>query len=109
MLRNIIISILILSTVQISGPAHAAECSTSSGSTCKLTCSEGTASLVCSDESSACEASCSDSSGNFEFNVLRALQSVSDGRISDWEAREIFDDLSRGQNLVGPFTIIIEP
>lgn len=89
--------------------AYAAECKTSSGSTCKLTCSVGTLALVCSDQSTTCEGSCSDSSGKMERNIVRSLQSLSRGNISNRRGHVIFRRLKRGKNRIGPYTIIINP
>lgn len=66
---------------------QAASCQTSSGSKCEVTCSQGTASAVCSSNSKNCSTSCSDSSGNMERNLIRSLQIVTEGRISEWEAQ----------------------
>jgi hypothetical protein len=56
--------------------AAAAECNTSSGSLCKVSCSTGTASAVCSSNSKTCSTSCSDSSGNMDEILARSMEEV---------------------------------
>ena len=76
-----------------------AKCSTSSGSECKVTCSEGTASAVCSDNSKVCSTSCSDSSGNMERNLIRSLEIVTQGRLDSRDARYLLDGRLNVQRL----------
>ena len=66
----------------------AASCNTSSGSTCTVACSEGTASAVCSSDSKTCSTSCSDSSGNLEKNLAESLLIVSEKSVDPWIVEE---------------------
>ncbi len=69
-------------------PSDAAECNTSSGSKCTVSCSTGTATATCSSSSKNCSTSCSDSSGNLEIDLGRSLMIVTEGQIGESEARE---------------------
>ena len=81
-----VFSVSIVSICVMQNSVQAASCKTSSGSKCVVTCSQGTASAVCSSNSKTCSTSCSDSSGNMERNLIRSIQIVSEGKISEWEA-----------------------
>jgi hypothetical protein len=72
------------------GISEAADCKTSSGSQCTVTCSQGTATATCSSNSKNCSTSCSDSSGNMEINLSNSLNIVTDGQIGQYEARKLF-------------------
>ena len=65
---------------------YAAECKTSSGSECKVSCSTGTATATCSINSKICSTSCSDDEGNMEINLIRSIQIVTEGRVDREEA-----------------------
>ena len=79
---------LILATFGASA-ANAAKCNTSSGSTCTVSCSTGTATAVCSNNSKNCSLSCSDSEGNMELNLVRSLQIITDGQLDEYDARDL--------------------
>lgn len=68
---------------------YAAECNTSSGSTCKVSCSTGTATATCNSNSKTCSTSCSDSSGNMEDTLVRSLQIVTEGGLDSYDARDL--------------------
>lgn len=76
----------------IAGPEQllAASCKTSSGSECSVSCSVGTASAVCAENSKSCSTSCSDSSGNLELNLARSVGIVTGGRVDEYSLREFF-------------------
>ena len=67
----------------------AAECNTSSGSTCTLTCESGTASLVCGMTSTKCSAKCTGSSSStVEQAIVGSIQHVLD--VDNSEADNLF-------------------
>ena len=68
---------------------HAASCETSSGSECTVSCSQGTATATCSNNSKKCSTSCTDSSGNMERFLIYSLSFVTDGRIDEDGARDL--------------------
>ncbi len=79
------IVLVVMGFASLGTSVDAAECKTSSGSKCTVTCSTGTATAVCNSNSKNCSTSCSDSSGNMEEDVLRSLNIVTDNRASRYE------------------------
>ncbi len=98
--------------------ANSAECTTSSGSKCTVTCSAGTATATCSDSSKNCSTSCSDSSGNLEIDLIRSIQIVTNGRLDEYDTRSfvrneldirrLFEGRGRGEYRTYGGTIYID-
>lgn len=116
-LRLTLATISILLTFFNVTVAHAGECTSISGTQCSVTCSQGSASLVCGKKTEICSASCSDANGNYDPEpFLQSLMENSDGGVSRWEAEDILNDVSRaarhGERRVfetDEFIIVIEP
>lgn len=71
------------------GSVHAASCETSSGSMCIASCSIGTATAVCAENSTTCSTSCSDSRGNMQRNLSRSISEVTRGSLDEYDIEQV--------------------
>jgi hypothetical protein len=93
--HSFMISALVLA---MTTESRSARCETSSGTSCSITCSVGTLTLSCSNDSKACSGSCSDSQGNmdkFVANLVKDIIVASEGELTAtdviWFLRTDFD------------------
>ncbi len=84
----VVFALLVLFTFGVS-VGYTADCVTSSGSKCTVSCSIGTATAVCSSNSRNCSTSCSDSSGNMQDNLIESLRIVAADYLDEEEARDL--------------------
>lgn len=85
------------------GIMNADTCTSSSGTSCSMSCSVGTLSLVCSKTSNSCSGSCSDRKGNvakFLGSLARDIYVASEFKIKKEDIFSFFrhdlNDVSRG-------------